>query len=81
MRVVKFPRHIHNSTKRNKIRINIDKCGLLKTKDFRARSSVSIDCFESRLNGRIYNFFGETTPYQYIRGYVFVDQMSGYIHI
>jgi hypothetical protein len=55
--------------------------GALKDSHLRAGSSVSVDHFESRLKGRTYTSYGKTTSDQYVGGCIFVDHMSGYIHV
>ena len=55
--------------------------GALKVNDLRPGSSVSVDHFESRLKGRTYTSFGRTTSEQYVGGCVFVDHMSGKVHV
>jgi hypothetical protein len=55
--------------------------GALKDSHLRAGSSVSVDHFKSRLKGRTYTSFGKTTSDQYVGGCIFVDHMSGYIHV
>jgi hypothetical protein len=55
--------------------------GALKVNDIRPGSKVSVDHFESRLKGRTYTSFGKTTSDQYVGGCVFVDHMSGYLHV
>ena len=68
-------------TKGNKQRTNPTTDGFLKDGDLRPGSSVSVDHFESRLKGRTYTSYGKTTSDQYIGGCIFVDHMSGYIHV
>ena len=46
-----------------------------------AGSLISVDHFESRLKGRTYSSFGGTNADQYIGGCIFVDSMSGYLHV
>jgi hypothetical protein len=55
--------------------------GALKDSHLRAGSAVSVDHFESRLKGRTYTSYGKTTSDQYVGGCIFVDHMSGYIHV
>jgi hypothetical protein len=40
-----------------------------------------VDHFESRIKGRTYTSYGRPTSEHYVGGCVFVDHMSGYIHI
>jgi len=47
----------------------------------RAGAAVSVDHFESRLKGRTFSSFGTATSQTYVGGCIFVDHMSGYIHI
>ena len=44
-------------------------------------AAVSVDHFESRLKGQTNDSFGKTSSDQYVGGYIFVDHMSGYIHV
>ena len=53
----------------------------LKRDHIRPGQAVSVDHFESRLKGRTYTSFGKTTSKQYVGGCIFVDHMSGYIHV
>jgi hypothetical protein len=55
--------------------------GAVKDGALRAGARVSADHFESRLKGRTYTSYGRTTSDQFIGGCIFVDHMSGYIHV
>jgi hypothetical protein len=55
--------------------------GALKDGNLRPGQKVSADHFESRMKGRTYSSFGKTTSDQYVGGCIFVDHMSGYIHV
>lgn len=55
--------------------------GALKDGQLRPGNKVSADHFESRLKGRTYSSYGKTTSDQYVGGCIFVDHMSGYIHV
>jgi hypothetical protein len=55
--------------------------GTLKDGNLRPGNRVSADHFESRLKGRTYSSFGRTTSDQYVGGCIFVDHMSGYLHV
>ena len=55
--------------------------GALKSNNLRAGNRVSVDHFESRLKGRTIQSRGRATSDQYVGGCVFVDHMSGYIHV
>ena len=65
--------HIHKSDERFN--------GHLKAGDLRPGASVSADHFESRIKGRTLTSFGRPTSDQYVGGCIFVDHMSGYIHV
>ena len=54
--------------------------GALKVNDLIPGSSVSVDHFESRLKGRRQDSYGKS-PNPYVGGCIFVDHMSGYIHV
>lgn len=69
------------STSGNKSSINEDTDGALKDGCLRTGNRVSADHFESRLKGRTYTSYGKTTSDQYVGGCIFVDHMSGYIHV
>lgn len=69
------------STAGNKTSTNLNTDGALKDGHLRPGSKVSADHFESRLKGRTYSSFGKTTSDQYVGGCIFVDHMSGYIHV
>jgi Integrase core domain. len=60
---------------------NPDTDGALKEGQLRPGAKVSADHFESRLKGRTYSSFGKTTSDQYVGGCIFVDHMSGFIHV
>ena len=65
----------------NKTRANTETDVLSKINDLISGSSVPVDHFESRLKGRTYTSFGETSSDQYVGGYRFVDHMTGNIHV
>ena len=54
--------------------------GSLKKDDLVPGSSVSVDHFESRLKGRTLESFGKSS-HSYKGGCIFVDHMSGFIHV
>jgi hypothetical protein len=68
-------------TSGNKSTTNLTTDGSLKDGCLRPGMKVSADHFESRLKGRTYTSFGKTTSDQYVGGCIFVDHMSGYIHV
>ena len=55
--------------------------GSLKARHLGPGSVISVDHFESRLKRRTYNSYGKTNSDQYVGGCIFVDHMSGYIHV
>ena len=55
--------------------------GNLKVNCLRPGESISCDHFESRLKGRTYTSYGKTTLDQYVEYCIFVDHISGYIHV
>ena len=55
--------------------------GHLKIDHLRAGDKVSVDHFESRLKGRLFSGRGGANSGQYVGGCIFVDHMSGYIHV
>jgi hypothetical protein len=55
--------------------------GSLKDNHLRPGAAVSVDHFESRLKGRTYSSFGRSNSEKYVGGCIFVDHMSGYIHV
>ena len=61
--------------------INPVTSGGLKVEDLAAGASVSVDHFESRVRGRTLKSLGRTTSDSYVGGCIFVDHMSGYIHV
>jgi hypothetical protein len=72
--------HTH-PTSGNKQSTNSTTDGTLKDGNLRPGYKVSADHFESRMKERTYSSFGKTTSDQYIGGCIFVDHMSGYIHV
>ena len=42
---------------------------------------VSVDHFESRLEGRMYSSLGGLTSNKYVGGCIFVDSMSSFLHV
>ena len=66
---------IHNH-KTNQARV-----GSLKINGLCPGTTVSEDHFESRLKGRTFDSFGKAMSDQYIRGCIFVDHASRYVHI
>ena len=79
--VCEFAKAHRSSTGGKKTRPHPLSDGALKVNHLRAGEAVSVDHFESRLRGRTYTSFGKTTSDQYVGGCIFVDHMSGYIHI
>jgi hypothetical protein len=69
------------STSGNSQTVNEVTEGALKDGALRPGSKVSADHFESRLKGRTYSSYGKTTSDQFVGGCIFVDHMSGYIHV
>jgi Integrase core domain. len=69
------------STSGNHQSTNATTDGTLKDGHIRPGANVSTDHFESRLKGRTYTSFGKTTSDQYVGGCIFVDHMSGYLHV
>lgn len=59
--------------------MNLD--GFLKKNQLRPGAALSVDHFESRINGRTFTSFGPSTSEQYVGGCVFVDHMSSYIQV
>jgi hypothetical protein len=59
---------------------NPDREGALKVNDLRPGSTVSVDHFESRQEGRTYESYGKSKS-QYQGGCIFVDHASGYMHV
>ena len=55
--------------------------GSIKDNYLKPGAGVSVDHFESRLKGRTYTSFGKTTSEQYKGGCIFVDHMSGFVHV
>jgi hypothetical protein len=54
--------------------------GALKINDLRPGSSVSVDHFESRQEGRTYTSYGKSKS-QFQGGCIFVDHASGFLHV
>jgi hypothetical protein len=69
------------STSGNTQSVNATTDGALKDGALRAGAKVSADHFESRLKGRTYTSYGRTTSDQFVGGCIFVDHMSGYVHV
>jgi hypothetical protein len=69
------------STSGNKRVVNDVSDGALKVNCLHPGAQVSADHFESRLKGRTYSSFGKTTSDQFVGGCIFVDHMSGYVHV
>ena len=69
------PTHGHKKT------INPATSGGLKTDDLSPGASVSVDHFESRARGRTLTSLGRSSSDSYVGGCIFVDHMSGYIHV
>jgi hypothetical protein len=79
--VCEYSKAHRQPTKGNKQQSNSMTDGALKANHLRAGAAISVDHFESRLKGRTYTSFGKTTSDQYVGGCIFVDHMSGYIHV
>ena len=69
------------STKGKISRVDKVSDGNLKVSCLRHGESISCDHIESRLKGRTYTSYEKTTSDQYVGGCIFVDHMSGYIHV
>ena len=68
-------------TKGSKQRVNPDTDGSIRSNCLTAGASVSVDHFESRLQGRTLTSYGRDSSDKYVGGCIFVDHMSGYIHV
>ena len=69
------------STKGSIQRVNPDTDGSIRSNCLTAGASVSVDHFESRLKGRTLTSYGRDSSDKYVGGCIFVDHMSGYIHV
>ena len=74
-------KHIDDLQKKKISSVDITADGSLKDGHLSPGAAVSVDHFESRLKGRTYDSFGKTSSDQYVGGCIFVDHMSGYIHV
>ena len=79
--VCHFAKAHRRPTKGKTSSVDITADGSLKDGHLSPGAAVSIDHFESRLKGRTYDSFGKTSSDQYVGGCIFVDHMSGYIHV
>ena len=79
--ICEFAKAHRQPTHGNKQSVNIHTDGALKDTSLQAGQDISADHFESRLLGRTLTSFGRTTSPQYKGGCIFVDHMSGYIHV
>jgi hypothetical protein len=68
-------------TKGNKQSTNSLTDGALKANHLQAGAGILVDHFESRLKGCTFTSLGRTTSDEYVGGCIFVDHMSGYIHV
>ena len=68
---------LHSNTQK----VNIERDGTLKDGFLRAGAGISVDYFESRLKGRTNSSMGRASSDKYVGGCIFVDHMSGYIHV
>ena len=78
--VCEYAKAHRKGTKGVKQSVNKVTDGSLKRDDLTPGSSVSVDHFESRLKGRTLTSRGRSTE-TYKGGCIFVDHMSGYIHV
>ena len=78
--VCEYAKAHRQKTKGVKQNINPDTDGSLKRDDLTPGSSISVDHFESRLKGRTLTSRGRSSE-TYKGGCIFVDHMSGYIHV
>jgi hypothetical protein len=69
------------STAGNKHVVNAVTDGALKVDCLHPGAQVSADYFESRIKGCAYSSFGKTTSDQFVGECIFVDHMSGYVHV
>lgn len=79
--ICEYAKAHRKSTKGSIHKPNSSSDGNLSDGHLRPGASVSVDHFESRLLGRTYTSFGRTTSEQYKGGCIFVDHMSGYLHV
>ena len=79
--VCEYAKAHRQPTKGNSQRVNAATDGSLKNNHIRAGHAVSVDHFESRLLGRTYTSYGSNTASQYVGGCIFVDHMSGFVHV
>ena len=79
--VCEYSKAHRQSTHGNSSKVNKQTEGALKAGDLRAGNRISVDHFESRLKGRTIQSRGRATSDQYVGGCIFIDHMSGYIHI
>ena len=78
--VCEYAKAHRKGTKGVKQSINQVTDGSLKKDDLTPGSSISVDHFESRLKGRTLASRGRSTE-TYKGGCIFVDHMSGYVHV
>ena len=71
----------YNALHGKKTNIDVAHKGYLHGNHLRPIYGVSVDNFESRLKGRTCTSFGSSNSEQFVGGCVFVDHMSGYIHV
>ena len=79
--VCEYAKAHRKGTRGAKQTLNTQTDGNLKLDDVNPGSTVSVDHFESRLRGRTLSSLGRSTSPTYVGGCVFVDHMSGYIHV
>ena len=79
--VCEFAKAHRKPTKGNAQKVNPMTDGSLKNNHLRPGHAVSVDHFESRLLGRTYTSYGKNTASQYVGGCIFVDHMSGFVHV
>lgn len=79
--ICQYAKAHRSSTKGKTDQVDKTADGSVKGAYLKPGAGVSVDHFESRLKGRTYTSFGKTTSEQYKGGCIFVDHMSGMIHI
>jgi hypothetical protein len=79
--ICQYAKAHRKSTNGNVKAVNTKTDGVLKAGDLRPGATVSVDHFESRVKGRTAYSKDRLSSDQYVGGCVFVDHMSGYLHV
>ena len=79
--IYQYAKAKRKTTHKKTTTVDLQSQGDFKKEHLRPGPYISVDHFESRIKGMTYTSYVRPTSEHYVGSYVFVDHMSGYIHI